>query len=101
MEPDSDWELTRDDRAAWQLGDWGYSALRVALLFGSAMIAICMILIPVLTQENTRSVSEGVGFDLMSTGSIRPDESRDPAAHGEKPLQACAARFDEAGKGGC
>jgi len=44
-------------------------ALRVALLFGSAAVALTLILTPML-EDRTRRVAYPAGIDMMATGSI-------------------------------
>jgi len=51
---------------------WG--ALRVALLFGSAAIALALILVPILSERSRNVASQSLfpdGIDSISTGSIR------------------------------
>lgn len=66
---------------AWQRDDFsgrslisgtGAGVLRVALLFGSAAVALTLILVPIAERQgNERSVAAVPrGVDMMSTGSI-------------------------------
>ncbi|GAB1580074.1 MULTISPECIES: hypothetical protein [Phyllobacteriaceae] len=49
-------------------------ALRIALLFGSAAIALSLILVPILSERSRNVASQSLfpdGVDSISTGSIR------------------------------
>jgi hypothetical protein len=78
MSLDNDWEKTRGPR--WSVGDAGMGALRVALLFGSAAVALALILTPVVENQTERMLSSsypGRGLDGMATGTIghRPGDA--------------------------
>lgn len=66
-----DWEQPRA-RRGWDAGGAGMGALRVALLFGSAAVALALILTPFVARQAERLPgSAGArGFDTMATGSI-------------------------------
>ena len=71
MSLDDDWEKTRGPR--WHVGGAGMGALRVALLFGSAAVALALILTPVVenhTQRALYSPYPGGGLDIMATGTV-------------------------------
>lgn len=65
-----DWEKPHTPR--WDAGEVGMGALRVALLFGSAAIALALILTPIVQNQAERMVSShpGAGLDRIATGSI-------------------------------
>ncbi len=66
-----DWETPRAARR-WSAGPAGMGALRVTLLFGSAAVALALILTPML-EDRTRKVAYSAypaGVDMMPTGSI-------------------------------
>ncbi|MBX9465451.1 MAG: hypothetical protein KL840_21190 [Aquamicrobium sp.] len=66
-----DWEAPRAARG-WSLGPAGMGALRVTLLFGSAAVALALILTPML-EDRTRKIAYSAypaGVDMMPTGSI-------------------------------
>ena len=66
-----DWEAPRQARG-WNIGPAGMGALRVALLFGSAAVALALILTPML-EDRTRNMAYWAypgGLDMMPTGSI-------------------------------
>lgn len=66
-----DWEMPRRARG-WNVGPAGMGAVRVALLFGSAAVALALILTPML-EDRTRKVAYSAypaGVDMMATGSI-------------------------------
>jgi hypothetical protein len=53
-------------------------ALRVALLFGSAVIALALILVPILNNRSNDVVTQSLfpnGVDTMATGSIRNSQA--------------------------
>lgn len=63
----------RDDFSGrLHLSDTSAGILRVTLLFGSAAVALTLILVPIAErQSNDRSVASAPpGVDMMSTGSI-------------------------------
>lgn len=70
-----DWEAPRMNRG-WGIGGAGMGALRVALLFGSAGIALALILTPIIENQTDRMASSTyaagypAGLDMMATGSI-------------------------------
>ena len=71
-----DWELPRSSRG-WDVGHAGMGALRIALLFGSAGVALALILTPIVEKQADRmayssypSGSYPAGIDMMSTGTV-------------------------------
>ena len=64
---DSDWDRIREDRSGI-LGVASMGALRVALLFGSAAVALALIVVPI--AENQTKAFSSAGIDRMTTGSI-------------------------------
>jgi hypothetical protein len=72
MRPEDEWDIVRGSRGSI-LGGAGMGALRVALLFGSAGVALALIIAPI-AENYTRPHFDGAGYgvDLMSTGSIAP-----------------------------
>lgn len=68
-----EWERPRNGRG-WDAGAAGMGAVRVALLFGSAAVAIALFLTPLVeSQANRLAYSSGpypAGLDMMSTGTI-------------------------------
>ncbi len=78
MHPESEWNRIQDDRNSW-LGVAGMGAVRVALLFGSAAVALALIIAP-FAESQTRSYtaqfdSYPEGLDTMSTGSVASGQS--------------------------
>lgn len=53
------------------LGAAGSGALRLSLLFGSAAVALAIILTPIAESEATRIASNPSGIDQIATGSTR------------------------------
>ena len=70
---DDEWDLARNDRSS-RFSNAGMGAVRVALLFGSAAIALALIAVPMLDGEpRSYSAQSGTlpeGVDPVSTGSI-------------------------------
>ena len=66
-----EWERPHENRG-WGFGGAGMGALRVALLFGSAAVALALILTPVAEHQAERMVysSYPAGLDMMATGAI-------------------------------
>lgn len=67
MDNESDWNAVREGNAS-VFGIAGMGILRFALLFGSAAVALALIVTP-FVDRSTRSIVAG-GLDRMSTGSI-------------------------------
>ena len=69
---ENEWDVVRNDRG-WPFGSTGMGILRIALLFGSAAIALALILAPI-AESQTRSYlardSAPFGLDEFTTGSI-------------------------------
>ena len=72
MEPEDEWNQIRSDRLP--MASFGVSALRLTLLFGSAAIALALILVP-LVDDQPRSVAGAGDLDMMSTGAVLKDTS--------------------------
>lgn len=69
MNPEADWQSIRGDRNAF-LGIAGVGILRATLLFGSAAVALALILAPIADSQTRQLTSAPAGLDRMSTGSI-------------------------------
>jgi hypothetical protein len=68
MKPEEQWELVRGSRGL-SIEGAGVGALRVALLFGSAVVALALLAVPLL-DARTRSGTARSNLDMTSTGSI-------------------------------
>jgi hypothetical protein len=71
MSIDNGWDAVRSRRSRLEMASMG--ALRVALLFGSAAVALALILAPVLDNQVNDYLARndsGRGLDMMSTGTI-------------------------------
>lgn len=80
MFSDSDSEVAGAEPGVWQrLGYAGMGALRVTLLFGSAAIALALILAPI-ARDHTRMIvaqADGVyGLDNIVTGTVNRTSGR-------------------------
>ncbi|MGB3875202.1 hypothetical protein [Shinella zoogloeoides] len=58
-------------------GDTRTGALNLALLFGTAVIALALVLTPVLSAKTDKRIMANVPdeFDMISTGSVQPAET--------------------------
>lgn len=78
MSLDDDWS-TPDTKRRWAIGNAGMGAVRIALLFGSAAVALALLLTPFLDARTSASVARGVvpGIDYTTTGSVgqRPTQT--------------------------
>ena len=69
MTPENEWDLIRNDRAPlFGIGVSG--ALRMVLLFGSAAVALALVLAPIADNLTRTQVADRGGLDFTSTGSI-------------------------------
>jgi len=72
MSLERDWDSIRPDRG-FRAVDAGMGILRIALLFGSAAVALALIATPFLdNQTRPQSARDGFtgGLDMTATGSI-------------------------------
>lgn len=61
----------------------GRGFLRVVLLFGSAVVALALIIVPVLNEQANKVAAQSVlpdGIDRTMTGSIKRDTGGEPYA---------------------
>ncbi len=73
---DEFWKTVRNrQRATYRSGKTG--ALNIALLFGTAAIALSLIVTPMLAERSDQKRLAHVqeDFDMLTTGSIKPVES--------------------------
>ena len=69
MTPENDWDAIRSRRSPL-FGVAGMGMLRVALLFGSAAVALVLILAPMADKYTKTRIAGANRLDLMATGSI-------------------------------
>jgi hypothetical protein len=74
MTPEDEWNAIRSRRAPL-FGAAGISMLRAALLFGSAAVALALILAPMADRYSKTGIVGKDGVDFMSTGSIGQRDS--------------------------
>ena len=87
MTPEDEWDAIRSRRAPL-FGVAGMGMLRVALLFGSAAVALALILAPMADRYDKSQFVGLDGLDFMATGSTgRSRRLHDP------PQRAAGARF--------
>jgi hypothetical protein len=79
----------------------GMGALRIALLFGSAAVALALIAVPLLEGRSPDRLASGI--DLMSTGSIGRGEiyTIRRSVLQPSPDAVCVIRADGARSGDC
>jgi hypothetical protein len=69
---EDDWDVVRG--RGWPSGGTGVGILRITLLFGSAAVALALIIAPI-AESQTRSYADDdsrpFGVDDMATGSIK------------------------------
>lgn len=71
MRREQDWDDTGFDRGSPFAGA-GMGVLRISLLFGSAAVALGLIVAPMFdgSGQGSRRATAGSGLDMTSTGSI-------------------------------
>ncbi len=77
MSLDEDWDAIRPERRG-RIGKAGMGLLRLTLLFGSAAVALALIAVPLLDDNDGRQLiaRDGfIGLDMTSTGSIGRSDS--------------------------
>jgi hypothetical protein len=70
---EDEWDVVRNDRGGWPSGAAGVGILRITLLFGSAAVALALIIAPFAdsqTRAYTDNDREPYGLDSIATGSI-------------------------------
>jgi hypothetical protein len=72
MRDDEFWKAVQDKDLTSVPGNGRIGVLNLALLFGTAAIALALVLAPVLSSRtNTRMLAQSPeNFDMMSTGSV-------------------------------
>lgn len=68
MDREAEWNAVRGERES-VIGMAGMGILRITLLFGSAMVALALIITPVVDQSRSQFTASGVRLDRMTTGS--------------------------------
>ena len=69
MTPEDEWDAIRSRRAPL-FGHAGMGMLRIALLFGSAAVALAMILAPMADRYSRTQIVGAGRLDFMSTSSV-------------------------------
>jgi hypothetical protein len=76
---EDEWDVVRNDRSGWPSGAAGVGILRIVLLFGSAAVALALIIAPIAdsqTRNYANSDRQPFGLDDTATGSIsRPSRT--------------------------
>ena len=82
---ENDWDVVRNDRG-WPAGGTGMGILRITLLFGSAAIALALIIAPIADSQTRSYVAQDggapFGLDDIATGTSasRPTSIRSARA---------------------
>jgi hypothetical protein len=103
---EDDWEVVRKDRG-WSMGGTGIGILRITLLFGSAAVALAMILTPIVDRQTRNYAAERgplFGVDDTTTGSIRSSRSFytiHKSVLQSSPDAVCVIRHDGRRQGDC
>ena len=68
---ENEWDVVRNDRG-WSSGWAGTGLLRIVLLFGSAAVALALIIAPMADNQTRSSANDNrpFGVDDTATGSI-------------------------------
>lgn len=103
---DEDFWKTVQEKDFTPAGDTRTGALNLALLFGTAVIALALVLTPVLSAKSDKRMMANVPdeFDMISTGSIPSDAGKRYTVRRsvlqEMPGAVCI--IDDSGRGnGC
>ena len=105
---EKEWDVVRNERG-WSAGDTGMGILRITLLFGSAAVALALIIAPIADSQTRSYVAHDggpVGVDTMTTGSIKGGGNRDLYTIRRSVLQSspeavCVIRADGSRAGDC
>ncbi len=101
MDHRSEWASSDASRESL-LGIAGGGVLRFALLFGSAAVALALILAPIVDNQ-TRSFVGSPGVDTMATGSIQQNDRYTirRSILQDSPNAICVIRENGARSGNC
>ncbi|TGQ81999.1 hypothetical protein EN850_05520 [Mesorhizobium sp. M8A.F.Ca.ET.207.01.1.1] len=104
MSLDREWDSIRPERG-FRAADAGMGVLRVALLFGSAAVALALIATPFLdSQTRSQTTRDGFpGLDMTATGSIshRSTYTVRRSVLQADPGAVCIIRSDGKSSGDC
>jgi hypothetical protein len=103
MNSEADWQSIRGDRGTI-FGIAGMGILRITLLFGSAAVALALILAPIADSQTRQFVQGGpAGLDRMTTGSV-PNAGRYTIRRSvlqDSPNAICIIRDNGSRSGDC
>ncbi|RUX06216.1 MULTISPECIES: hypothetical protein [unclassified Mesorhizobium] len=104
MSLDREWDSIRPERG-FRAADAGMGVLRIALLFGSAAVALALIATPFLdSQTRSQTARDGFpGLDMTATGSIshRSTYTVRRSVLQAEPGGVCIIRSDGKSSGDC
>lgn len=103
MDREADWNAVRGDRGGI-LGTAGVGILRATLLFGSAAVALTLVLAPIAESQTRQFTAGGPGsLDRMSTGSVRTTGSYTirRSVLQDSPSAVCIIRSNGSRSGDC
>jgi hypothetical protein len=85
--------------------------VRFVLLFGSAIIALTLVIVPILSEKANKQTAQSLfpaGVDMMSTGSIQRDKAADQGTYIERksllqssPAAVCTIASNGRQQGDC
>ncbi len=90
-------------RRGWPLGETGGGILRFALLFGSAGVALALIIAPIAERETRSLANAPFGIDMTTTSSIgyRGSYTERRSVLQPMPDSVCVIRDNGARSGDC
>lgn len=100
---ENDWDVTRNDRS-WSNGAAGLGILRITLLFGSAAVALALIIAPIADSRTRAYAAQdggAAGIDTMTTGSITSQYTIRKSVLQSSPDAVCVIRTNGARSGDC
>ena len=105
MSLERDWDSIRPDRP-FRAADAGMGILRIALLFGSAAVALALLITPFLDNQTRSQGAQdrfAGGLDMTSTGSIGHRDIYTLRRSVLQPLPSsiCVIRTDGSRSGDC
>ncbi|MEP9387842.1 hypothetical protein [Mesorhizobium sp. KR9-304] len=101
MTPENEWDAIRNQRKPL-FGAAGVGLLRVALLFGSAAVALALIVAPIADKYAKSQIAGVDGLDFLATGSIgKPGAYTIRRSVLQEPGSVCIIRPDGRRSGDC
>lgn len=102
MDYDRDFVVSRTD--ATLLGTSGFGTLRIALLFGSAAVALAIVLVPIMQRTASGRIAAAEATDPIVTGGTSKERSRYSIRRSvlsDRPDEPCVIYADGSNTGTC